>query len=613
MTDRRRMLGGIAGAATIAAALAAAPRAKAAEDAAASARVELWRRLFFDPAIGRQGKVACAACHDPEHGFSDARARSQDETRELPRHSQPLVDLAGQGFHWDGSFETVRDVVDARTLPGPLAATAAAERALRRVEAFSTPGGARPDSTAVRDVLRELGAGGPYGLDATRQFPGADEQATAGGVRIRLARTPETESIDGRIARGGRYDVGFAAAFGDADVTPQRVGDALEAYLGSIKSSTNAYDRFAAGDAKALDESARRGLDLFRGKANCSQCHVLDGARAAFSDGKFHNTGVATAAESKNSNPGDHSNFGRLAATFAETDRGAFKTPSLRDVARRAPYFHDASMKTLEEVVRYYDKGGTSNDHLDPSLHKLSLADEEIGDLVRFLESLTGDVRPGLGEAAATRASKFAVRVENLDGTPVAGRTVVVRPFGDRLAGTNEMPQAVTLVTGADGRAVADMPASTHVVVEGLGVGRTEPLPDWTTSTTLVAVPNDQVALRVRFREGVEERPATLLAYVGSLLDGGAPMKFERVRDLGASETLYACAPPANVTGKVTCTLGPNEAKYVKGGTYVIDFARGTTNVVDLRALRAPTDRTAAAKLAMDVMKLRAFAPIERK
>jgi cytochrome c peroxidase len=81
------------------------------------ARIELGRRLFFDPAIGRQGKIGCASCHDPEHGFSDARVRSVDETGELPRHSQPLTDLVGEGFHWDGEFDTVADLVRAVAAP----------------------------------------------------------------------------------------------------------------------------------------------------------------------------------------------------------------------------------------------------------------------------------------------------------------------------------------------------------------------------------------------------------------------------------------------------------------------------------------------------------------
>src|ERR1043166_357999 len=76
--------------------------------------VELGRRLFFDPAVGRQGRVGCSSCHDPEHGFSDARPHSIDETRELVRHSQSLVDLTGPGFHWDGEFRTPRELIDAR-------------------------------------------------------------------------------------------------------------------------------------------------------------------------------------------------------------------------------------------------------------------------------------------------------------------------------------------------------------------------------------------------------------------------------------------------------------------------------------------------------------------
>ena len=82
-----------------------------------SMTVELGRRLFLDPAVGRRGRVGCVDCHLPEKGFSDPRKQSVDEDRTLPRHSQPVVDLGGEGFHWDGEFATVRELIDSRVLP----------------------------------------------------------------------------------------------------------------------------------------------------------------------------------------------------------------------------------------------------------------------------------------------------------------------------------------------------------------------------------------------------------------------------------------------------------------------------------------------------------------
>jgi cytochrome c peroxidase len=630
MTYRGRIFGGLATAAALVAAWAVAQHAAACDDSTA-ARVELGRRLFFDPAIGRRGQVACAACHDPEHGFSDARARSQDETRELPRHSQPLVDLAGEGFHWDGEFGTVRDVIDARVLPGALPARAAADRALKRLQAM-TSAGATPDASAVATLTRSLDSGGTYGddvrvvlaqsgvSDEDVEFvdPDRDEQVAnlpATRVSMPLRRGRAADTIADRISRGGRYDVGFVAAFGEAAVTPQRVGDALEAYLGSLKSSTNAVDRRLAGDKTALSASADRGLELFRGKANCSQCHVVEGTQPLFSDGKFHNTGVASAPvpiqTNRRASSADESDAGRVAATFVGADRGAFKTPSLRDVARRAPYFHDASRATLADVVRYYDKGGTPNGHLDAKIKPLSLSDAEIADLVAFLESLTGDVRPGLAPKSPLRAPRITVRVENLDGTPVAGCAVVVRPFGDRLAGTTAMPAPVTATTDADGRAVVDMPESTHVVVETAAAGASAPLPDWTTATTFVVTPKNRVALRVRFADGVDEHPTQFFAYAGGVLAPGAPAKFTKVRDLGTSEALYEATPPARLTGKAVCALCPQNGKGVRGGDFAVDFALGATNVVDLRpTIDRPSDDAARVALAKDVEAIRAFAPV---
>src|SRR5690606_32279581 len=132
-------------------------------------------------------------------------------------------------------------------------------------------------------------------------------------------------------------------------------------------------------DAHPLDESAKRGGELFFSeKAGCTQCHV----GANYTDEKYHNLGVGMEAEEPD--------VGRFSETKDEKDTGAFKTPTIRNVAQTAPYMHDGSQKTLEEVVEWYDKGGHPNPHLSDKIKKLNLTDQEKQDLVAFMKALTG-------------------------------------------------------------------------------------------------------------------------------------------------------------------------------------------------------------------------------
>src|SRR5690606_3857637 len=141
------------------------------------------------------------------------------------------------------------------------------------------------------------------------------------------------------------------------------------------------YDRWVASDRKTgLSEAAVAGHDLFFGKAGCSICHQPP----LFSDRLFHNTGVGATAEKPD--------IGAAAdnALADPSKTGAFKTPTLRDVAKTAPYFHDGSVATLREAVQFMAAGGVDNPHKDPLLQAKDLSDAEIDQLVAFLESLTG-------------------------------------------------------------------------------------------------------------------------------------------------------------------------------------------------------------------------------
>lgn len=174
---------------------------------------------------------------------------------------------------------------------------------------------------------------------------------------------------------------------------------ALASYVRSILSGDSSYDRFISGDRGALSSEQQRGLQVFRGKANCTSCHVGPN----FSDEKLHNTGVAWrplgpspgSEQTSSEQAGTFADLGRFVVTGKDEDRGAFKTPSLREVARTAPYMHDGSLATLDAVVDFYSDGGRKNPGIDPEIRPLHLAVEEKQALVAFLNSLSGSIREG--------------------------------------------------------------------------------------------------------------------------------------------------------------------------------------------------------------------------
>jgi cytochrome c peroxidase len=180
----------------------------------------------------------------------------------------------------------------------------------------------------------------------------------------------------GRLKSDRRYQAEFAAAFPDG-VTAANLGKALASFERVLLRGDSRVDRFRkGGDHAALTPAERHGLWLYESKAQCWRCH----GGANFTDERYHNTGVGWGAR-----PPD---LGRAAVTKKDDDRGKFKTPSLRGVAKTGPYMHDGSLKTLEEVVEFYSKGGRTNPNLDPVLRPLNLTKEEVRALVAFLEAL---------------------------------------------------------------------------------------------------------------------------------------------------------------------------------------------------------------------------------
>lgn len=175
------------------------------------------------------------------------------------------------------------------------------------------------------------------------------------------------------------YQQQFQKVFGTA-LNPEGVAKAIAAYVRTIVSGNSPYDRFKAGESTALSPVARRGLLLFEGKARCAMCH----SGFNFSDEGYHNLGVGMDK--------DNPDLGRYDVTKREVNKGAFKTPTLRDVARRGPYMHNGTVQTLREVIAFYNRGGLPNPWLSPEIVPLNLTAAEQNDLAAFLESLTGEV-----------------------------------------------------------------------------------------------------------------------------------------------------------------------------------------------------------------------------
>jgi cytochrome c peroxidase len=273
--------------------------------------VQLGRMLFFDPVLSRNGKLACASCHDPSHGFAGREPVAVGvDGKKGRRHAPSLLNRAyAQYLFWDGREDSLEAQV-LKPIEDPL-------------ELGNT----------IKEVLR-------------------------------------------RLNEHGQYPARFKAAFSDG-ITAENLGKALASFQRTLLLGDSRVDRFRAGNTAALSEQERHGMWLWESKGRCWQCH----SGPTFTDGQFHNTGVSWGKE-----PVD---FGRWAVTGKEEDRGRFKTPSLRGVASTAPYMHDGSIATLEEVVQFYDRGGGANPNRDVILQPLWLSKQEVKSLVAFLRALS--------------------------------------------------------------------------------------------------------------------------------------------------------------------------------------------------------------------------------
>lgn len=222
----------------------------------------------------------------------------------------------------------------------------------------------------------------------------------------------DEEEVARIVSSVEEYPPLFEKAFGDRTVTLQRVARALAAFQRTLLSGDAPFDRWWAGDEDAMDDAAKRGYRVFVDRGGCAQCHSIRQSYALFTDGDFHNTGAG-----KGEGLADP---GRFAVTKRDEDRGAFRTPGLRNVALTAPYMHDGSLATLADVIDFYVEGGRQNPHLSPLMHPLALDERDRADLLAFLGALTSPVLPALEEcdrllAEGRPAEAFAAFRRELD------------------------------------------------------------------------------------------------------------------------------------------------------------------------------------------------------
>lgn len=308
------------------------------------AKIELGRQLYFDPRLSADSTVSCASCHDPAQGYTahtktGVGIRGQMGGRNSPVSFNRI--LSGKQF-WDGRV----DSLEAQAV-GPIQ---------NPIEMGFTHEG----------VVKRLGEIPVY----KRQFEKIFGELTIDRVGQAIA------AFERVIVTGpSPYDYGEQMrAFANLD--PDDIADDPE-LAAKFKAAKE------AAEANPMSDAAKRGRDIFfTEKGNCTACHV--GANLA--DEKYHNLGVGMEAAEPD--------LGRYAITKEEADKGAFKTPTVRNAALTAPYMHDGSQATLEEVVEWYDKGGHPNPHLSDKIRPLKLTTEEKADLVAFLHACTGPTPP---------------------------------------------------------------------------------------------------------------------------------------------------------------------------------------------------------------------------
>ena len=310
------------------------------------AKIELGRQLYFDTRMSGDNTISCASCHHPDHGFTKPERFGVGINRQTGNRNSPVSynRILSRNQFWDGRADSLEAQAQGR-IANPIehgTTHEAAELAIAAVEGYRIQFDAifGPDSVSIENIAKAIAAFERVLVTGPAPFDFYDE------LRPFL-----------------EYD--------EEDLEELRLDDpGLYAKYEATK---------AAAAAHPMSQSAIRGHDLFfSDKAGCTACHV----GANFSDEKYHNLGVGMNQVEPD--------LGRFQVTKHEKDRGAFKTPTVRNVTLTAPYMHDGSQKTLEEVVEWYAKGGHPSPYLSDKIKKLDLSEQNKQDLVEFLKALEG-------------------------------------------------------------------------------------------------------------------------------------------------------------------------------------------------------------------------------
>ena len=279
------------------------------------ARVDLGKRLFFDPRLSGDRNMSCATCHNPSLGWSDALPKSKGVgSKTLPRATPTIINTAYNSIQmWDGREPTLES------------------QAVGPIES--------PDEMNMD-------------MQLLTSFLSANEE----------------------------YVSLFEAAYPGEGVTAQTIGKALASFERTIVSRNSPFDRWVRGEKNALTKDQIAGFKLFVDpkKGNCEVCHSAPN----FTDNGFHNLGLASFG-------GSDPDMGRYTQKPIGLMKGAFKTPTLRDITRSGPYFHDGSAVTLSAVVDHYIEGGVVKTNLSPNLTPANLSAQEAQQLVSFMEALS--------------------------------------------------------------------------------------------------------------------------------------------------------------------------------------------------------------------------------
>lgn len=320
-------------------------------------KIALGNRLFHDLRFSSDGTVSCATCHADDKAFTDSPLRTSEGVgKKTGTRNAPTVLNAAYftSFFWDGRAASLED---------------------QSQHPFLNP------------------------------------------VEMGL---PTHEPILLVVRSDPFYGELFKKAFGKSgkDITMEEVKKAIASFERTIVAGESPFDRwYFKHEANAISDAAKRGFDVFIGQGRCVSCHVIEQNEALFTDNRFHNIGVGinriqpdiprlSAAFLKAKAAGADvdkavlsdpktSDLGRFAVTDQFDVIGAFKTPTLRNVAVTAPYMHDGSLKTLKDVVKHYNDGGKSpgdpsvNDYLSGGIRPLDLTEQQSNDLVAFMETLT--------------------------------------------------------------------------------------------------------------------------------------------------------------------------------------------------------------------------------